>query len=85
MLKIRPEHFELIKNKIKSIGADKIATHKTFLQSPENPRKPKDLEKRLRWDCLKNVIDSKWICDNLYSYLNDDHIDSALRQIMETI
>lgn len=24
---------------------------------------------------------SRWICDNLYSYLNDTHIDTALRKV----
>ena len=45
--------------------------------------KAKDIEKRLRWDLLYNSIDSQWICDNLYPYLDDTHIDTALRFIMQ--
>ena len=42
--------------------------------------------KRFRWQWLyETKIDgqrcSAWICDHLYSYLNDDHIDTALRRI----
>jgi hypothetical protein len=43
--------------------------------------------KRYRWDVAYLAFAdlpggfSKWICDNLYSYLNDDHIDTALRKI----
>lgn len=45
--------------------------------------KAKDIEKRLRWDLLYNSIDSQWICENLYLYLDDTHIDTALRFIMQ--
>ena len=39
--------------------------------------------KRFRWDLLWAAIPSKWICDNLYTYINDDHIDTALRNIVQ--
>lgn len=43
-------------------------------------------EKRWRWDwCYKVPGLSKWICDNLYSYLNDDNIDVALKKISNPI
>jgi hypothetical protein len=46
-------------------------------------------EKRYRWDLLRMTtvagIDGiRWICDNLYDYMNDDHIDTALRRITNT-
>lgn len=41
----------------------------------------KDTEKRCRWDCVSGAKLSPWVCDNLYPYLNDDHIDTALRKI----
>lgn len=34
--------------------------------------------RRLQWDALHAAVDVKWICDELYPYLNDDHIQSAL-------
>jgi hypothetical protein len=45
--------------------------------------------KRYRWDLMSaarfnGVSGSRWICDNLYGYLNDDHIDTALRRITGT-
>ena len=36
-------------------------------------------EKRLRWDCLHL---SKYPTGPLYRYLNDSHIDTALRRIV---
>ena len=46
-------------------------------------------DKRFMWDWLwASYIEGErattWICDNLYSYLNDDHIDTALRHIFKT-
>jgi hypothetical protein len=36
--------------------------------------------KRYRWDALYRAGLSKWICDELYPYLNDSHVDTALRE-----
>jgi hypothetical protein len=46
---------------------------------------------RLRWDILRatqfftpdgfSCNGITWICDNLYPYMNDNHIDTALRSI----
>ena len=41
-------------------------------------------EKRYRWDMTYKAGLSKWICDNLYPYLDDSHIDTALRSITNT-
>jgi hypothetical protein len=44
--------------------------------------------KRWRWDllwyCTARILPRNWVCETLYSYLNDDHIDSALRSITNT-
>ena len=45
----------------------------------------KDAAKRLRWDLLYDSVTSRWICDNLYSYVDDTHIDTALRSIMRDL
>ena len=40
--------------------------------------------KRYRWDLVHVARLTPWICDNLYGYLNDSHIDTALRRITNT-
>ena len=40
---------------------------------------------RYRWDCLWTSKQSRWVCDNLYPYINDDHIDTALRRIIPNL
>lgn len=42
----------------------------------------KDVERRLRWDMTYVAKLTPWICSTLYSYLDDNHIDTALRAIM---
>ena len=46
--------------------------------------KVKDLNKRFRWDLYHRII--SWdFRSRLYNYLDDTHIDTALRRIVPTI
>jgi hypothetical protein len=71
-MKMRTEHYERLR--------------KSILANSKAPCLPEYLakgltEKRWRWDLLWATVSSQWICDNLYPYLNDDHIDTALKAI----
>jgi len=87
-LKISAARYNYIKDAFAGIGSAglgkaNILAHKAMLESPTCKNPPKDLNKRLRWDCLIAALGSQWLCDNLYKEgLNDDHIDSALKSIM---
>ena len=80
-MKMKLEHYNYI------LDAFRSNVHWTPLlrESIANESKAKDHDKRLRWDMLYTVIGSRWICDNVYSYLDDSHIDTALRAIMREI
>jgi hypothetical protein len=39
---------------------------------------------RYRWDILRAAKLMPFVCDTLYKYLDDSHIDSALRKITST-
>ena len=50
----------------------------------------KDPALRFRWDLLHcctrlGLLPITWVCDELYPYLNDDHIDTALRRIVKQL
>jgi hypothetical protein len=45
----------------------------------------RDLDMRLRWDCLWSSVPSRWVCDNIYPYANDEHLDTALRRILKEV
>ena len=42
----------------------------------------KDFDKRVRWDVIYRAVPSAWICDNIYAYADDSHLDTALKRIM---
>lgn len=40
---------------------------------------------RYRWDILRHAGLMTWLCDVLYTYLNDTHIDTALRSLVKPL
>lgn len=41
--------------------------------------------KRYQWDIARQVGLLPFICDTLYQYLNDDHIQTALNRIVTSL
>ena len=77
-MKIKHEHYYYLEKSIYSYCND----NKTTLYDLWQQYKTKGLtEMRFRWDLTYAAKLTPWICDNLYSYLNDNHIDTALRKI----
>ena len=76
-MKIKPEHYAYIKRAYQELGAkhDLTAMSKQYEQDGLTPM-------RFRWDCSSSCGLSPWLCDNVYTYANDTHIDTAVRQIM---
>ena len=77
-MKMKQEHYTYLKAKLEHL-AEKIDTHRKWLIADGTA---KDIEMRLRWDLLYAAKIDTFICDKLYPYLNDSHIDTALRKIM---
>jgi hypothetical protein len=69
-MKMRPEHFKYLCE----------ALDKAPRVEPDVYAKQGLSLKRYRWDSMYRAKLSKWVCDELYSYLNDTHIDTALRE-----
>lgn len=82
-MKIQSTHYEYMKQEIWSLDLDKVKEHKKGIMDGIIPCQNK--AKRFRWDCFQAAHLSKWACDNLYAYVNDDHIDTALRQIVKEL
>jgi len=86
-MKMTKEHYNFIKGAISCLDKNLIKEHKQFII---DEGKAKDINKRLRWDCFhatKIKIGDGIGQDGLplYSYLNDDHIDTALRNIIKEL
>lgn len=77
-MKMRPEHYAILKKAVITvIDADPDAQKVWY----------KKRSKAFRWDCcyfarVKTQKMSAWISENLYSYLDDTHIDTALKKIV---
>lgn len=74
-MKIQADHVEFIKNSINDFN------------TPEALKYYRDQglsDRRYRWDLLYKAGLSKWLCDNIYQYANDDHIDTVLRKLTNT-
>lgn len=81
-MKIKTEHYKEMLNVLSKVDKDAVRKHK---ESLKQDARVKDIEKRFRWDLLYAAKLSPWICDNLYSYLDDSHIDTALKSIIKEL
>lgn len=81
-MKIKPEHFEHLKTEIEAILSkyDRVVDEYERGHFP-NSEKVKDLQRRFCFDVLFGAGLSRWVSDNLYSYMNDDHLYTALKAI----
>ena len=84
-MKIKPEDKEYLKRGIQGLineyGMEYVRKHKESLKS--DPR-VKDLNIRFAWDLFWGAK-FKDNCRYLYSYLNDDHITTALKRIVKEL
>lgn len=81
-MKITPADFDHIKTEISKFSREQILTHKQFII---NEGKAKDVNKRLRWDVARAADLIPFFTNNLYKYCNDEHIDTALKRVLDTI
>ena len=86
-MKMEPRHYNVIKQRIQKIPKTWVLSHKEKLKDDV---RVKDADKRLRWDLFYAITSgASWpeagrldFLDELYSYLDDTHIDTALRKIV---
>lgn len=80
-MKITAEHQTHI---LSEINAVLDRSELTISQVVANYKERSLSMQRMRWDLLYAAKLSKWLCDNIYSYANDEHIDTVLRNITNT-
>lgn len=81
-MKIKPAHYAYMKAALASFTSEQV---QTLRQAIVTEGKAKDIAMRLRWDLSYRANLSQWLCANVYPYANDDHIDTALRNIMREL
>lgn len=81
-MKIKPEHYEYIKSAFSKTDKNELSL---YIQKVKESGKFKDLERRILSDCLYSAVGSKWVWDNLYPYMDDTHIYTALKRISKEL
>lgn len=86
-MKITTDHYNQLSDAIEHAivnagGRERIEAHKTALS---NDSRVKDSAMRLRWDILYAIPQAirQPLIDELYKYMNDSHIDTALKAILK--
>ena len=85
-MKIKAEHLRHLKSQIDPILSkyDRLIEEYETGQFPR-AEKVQDLQKRFCFDLLQGAGLSRWVSDNLYPYMNDSHIYTALKAVCPTI
>jgi len=85
-MKIKQDHYEYMREALRK-RMSTITPHilRTYLQHLQDDPTCADPHKRIRFDLLWSSGISSWVCSTLYPYLNDDHIDTALRRAMQEL
>jgi hypothetical protein len=80
-MKMTLQHISILKNAIRPLNTPE-RVKKYLCGNFKNSDKVRDLNMRYRWDLLHA---SGVKIDQLYTYLDDTHIDSALRHLVADI
>jgi hypothetical protein len=88
-MKMRPDHLDHIKREIDALLFQYNQDNKLVqeYQRGEYPRSEftKDVQRRFCFDLMYGAGLNQFASDHLYSYLNDDHIYTALKTICPKI
>ena len=80
-MKIQPNHLQTLTDTL----SDVFHLYPEFVAHFAANPKINDAAMAARWQLLREARALPWVCDTLYSYLNDDHIDTALRHVVRTL
>ena len=81
-MKIRDNHFRHMDETIRQFYNGLEQEINTYAIELKQSGQFKDYHKRLRWDICNSAGLTPYICRELYTYLNDSHIDTALKAIL---
>lgn len=82
-MKMTPEHYRRLEEMLDAVATSYLIGHLRAIA--ESDHRTKDVGKRLRWDLLWSTpseVRRPWF-DEVYTYCDDTHIDTALRQYMK--
>jgi len=84
-MKVKSNHYEKMKKDISQVLVHNKTTVEKELKYYIDNNLGKDKEKRLRWDLLYLAGLSNFIVREVYTYAYDQHVDTALRNIIKEL
>jgi hypothetical protein len=75
-MKIKPEHFEHMRAALAKFDTD---FHRSRYEAAGLSTR------RFQWDAMRAAGLIPWVCDTLYPYANDEHIQTALNRIIRPL
>ena len=75
-MKMLPEHYEHMRQAIASVDTPELRSH--YIAEKLSTT-------RYQWDLVRHARLMPWLCDSLYQYLNDTHIQTALNRIVRPL
>ena len=76
-MKMQPEHFATLKTMLAPVATSDFYRSRYLAAGLST--------KQFQWDAVQHVGAMTFICDVLYKYLNDDHIQTALNKIIKPL
>ena len=88
-MKMKQEHYQHLESEINKV-LELHNKHGELVDCYESGNfhkadRVQDLQKRFCFDVLYGCSLSRWICDELYPYLDDEHIYTALKRLCPTV
>ena len=92
-MKIKPEHYQVLLNSVSGFFEKhdqdvfyKVVQEYATDKRVKNPdRAAKYNITRVGFAAYTGILFERWVCDNLYSYLNDDHIETAINSAFKKL
>lgn len=75
-MKIKPEHVQHMRDALSKFDTDFYRSR--YLAAGLST-------KRFQWDALRAAGLISWLCDVVYPYANDDHVQTALNRIIKPL
>lgn len=82
-MKMKQEHYDYIKSIFERL--DKEKTVAIIFEAVQNNPKVKDMQTGKAWALYNGFIPLEFTCKTLYKYLNDTHIDTAIKHICKEL
>lgn len=77
-MKIKPEHFEECRKMLEHNGLDTTENRARYKAAGLS-------DMRYRWDIFRLSGGIEFLCKELYKYMNDEHMDTALRKLVRPL